>query len=122
MDQVFQADVSIVKSSECGSDIEKGSLTQSDVEALLPGNPSLVVATMTSADVTGMLEKAVDAAIAGIGSGAYPYAGALRFDVNAAGVSGMRSAGFDRVGQGWWGGPDDGGWCMVGLRDLRAAG
>ena len=41
---------------------------------------------------------------------------------NAASIRGMTNDGFVLRGEGWWGSSEDGGLCVVGLKDVSAAG
>jgi 2',3'-cyclic-nucleotide 2'-phosphodiesterase (5'-nucleotidase family) len=92
LDQNLRAQMAILKAGDCGSDLPSGSFTESDASALLPGNPTLVTMKVTGAHVVALLEEAVNATLQeeGARADAYPYAAALRFNVNAIASLGNR--------------------------------
>jgi 2',3'-cyclic-nucleotide 2'-phosphodiesterase (5'-nucleotidase family) len=86
LDQNLRAQISILKAGDCGSDLDAGTFTQSDANALIPKNPLLVTIKLKGAQVMALLEQAVDATLwkSGARSDAYPYSAGLRFNVDAS--------------------------------------
>jgi 5'-nucleotidase len=86
LDQNLRAQISILKAGDCGSDLDAGTFTKSDANALIPENPLLVTIKLKGAQVMALLEQAIDATlwVSGARSDAYPYSGGLRFNVDAS--------------------------------------
>lgn len=84
LDQNLRADMAILKAGDCGSDLASGKFTENKASTLIPANPSLVTVKLTGLQIVDILEHAVDATIRleGARSDAYPYSGALRFNVD----------------------------------------
>lgn len=75
------ADVSLQNGGGARVDLAVGTLTVDDIYKVLPFRNTLVRLTMSGAEIKAALEDAVDRVVAG-NTGAYPYAGGLRWDVD----------------------------------------
>eukprot|EP00980_Cylindrotheca_fusiformis_P007386 scaffold1525_cov142-Cylindrotheca_fusiformis.AAC.186 len=89
LDQVSKADVAVLNSGVCGSNIEAGAFELEDAQALVLKDPSLLTIRLLGSHILEALEKSVDGSLAGRPY-SYPYAAALRFDVNALSSVGNR--------------------------------
>src|SRR5690554_8078551 len=89
--QSKNADVSIQNAGGVRTDIPAGDITIGDAYTLLPFANTLTDLTMTGAEISQVLNEAVDFAHApGGSSGAYPYAAGLRWIVDMSRSAGER--------------------------------
>src|SRR5690554_7184337 len=89
--QSKNADVSIQNAGGVRTDIPAGDITIGDAYTLLPFANTLTDLTMTGAEISQVLNEAVDCAHApGGSSGAYPYAAGLRWHVDMSLPAGER--------------------------------
>ncbi|MEO1569299.1 MAG: 5'-nucleotidase C-terminal domain-containing protein [Pseudomonadota bacterium] len=87
------ADISIQNSGGVRTDLPEGDLTLGDAFNLLPFDNTMVILTMTGAEVAAVIEEAV---ADGFGSsGAYPYASGLRWDADLNQPAGSRMTNFE---------------------------
>lgn len=89
------ADISIQNGGGVRIDIATGDITLETVYTLLPFKNVLVRLTMTGSEVKSTLEDAVDSVISGTGTGAYPYAAGLRWNVDMNQAKGSRISGLE---------------------------
>jgi len=88
--QEKSADIAIQNGGGCREDIKKGDYTIADAYSMLPFSNTLFVLDMTGAQIKSVLEDALDNALVGGSSGAYPYASGLTYEVDAAKAKGSR--------------------------------
>ena len=88
--QEKSADIAIQNGGGCREDIKKGDYTIADAYSMLPFSNTLFVLDMTGAQIKSVLEDALDFALAGGSSGAYPYAAGLTYEVDASKAKGSR--------------------------------
>lgn len=113
---VAQAYVDVVNAQYGGADISLqsgggvrkalgGQVTAADVIDVLPFGNMLWILSITGAEARSMIEDGLDAVFRPGGStGPYPYAGGLRFDVDATRARGSRASNFevfDQASQAW---------------------
>ncbi len=90
-----RADACIQNAGGVRMPLKKGNITFGDAYALLPYSNTLFELDMLGSQIHGALEDAVDEAIDGgsdgeISTGAFPYAYALRYDVDSSAKKGNR--------------------------------
>ncbi len=74
----------------------QGAITAADILELLPFDGKLWRLDLTAAEVRQMVEEGLEAVLGPNGtSGAYPYTGGLRFDVDATKPKGARASNFE---------------------------
>lgn len=104
------ADVAIQNGGGCRTDIAAGNFTYEDAYALLPFSNTIVTLEMTGAQIKTVLEQALETALVGGSTGAYPYSAGLRYDVNANEAEGSRISGLEvniRLAENEWSEIDD---------------
>ncbi|KAJ9460506.1 putative 5prime-nucleotidase [Diplonema papillatum] len=84
------ADISIQNAGGVRIDIPEGNISYKVAAETLPFSNTLVVLTLTGQSVHDVLEDALDNALVGSSSGAYPYAFGLRFHVDGSAAKGSR--------------------------------
>jgi 2',3'-cyclic-nucleotide 2'-phosphodiesterase (5'-nucleotidase family) len=88
------SEVAILNAGECRSDIWQGGFWVEDAQTLLRTNLQLVILNITGSEMVRALEGAVDNALGGSNDnsqeGSYPYAGGLRYTVDASAGMGSR--------------------------------
>ena len=84
------ADISLQNAGGVRIDIPAGDITVGKVYTLLPFKNTLYRLQLTGAQVRAALEDGIDSVLNGTGSGAYPYTGGLRFDVDMNQARGSR--------------------------------
>jgi 5'-nucleotidase len=84
------ADIALQNGGGVRTDIKAGDITVGTVYGLLPFKNLLVRMTLSGTEVKSALEEGVDSVMYGTGTGAYPYAAGLRFDVDMNQVKGSR--------------------------------
>jgi 5'-nucleotidase / UDP-sugar diphosphatase len=84
------ADIAIQNGGGVRVDVAAGDYTIADAYTLLPFSNTLVTLDMTGAQIIAVLEDALEYAIVGGSTGAYPYASGLRYDVDASQNKGSR--------------------------------
>ena len=98
LDQVWSAEIAIVRSGDVATDIRHGEFTDRDAYIMLPDNLPLVTIQLSGFQIHSLLEQALAGAL---GSGtnrieSYPYAGGLRYSVTKfADASGNRAYGLE---------------------------
>ena len=83
LSQAFTADLFIQNGGGCRADITAGNFSIADAYTLLPFSNTLVTLDMTGAEIELVLEQALENALVGGDTGAYPYASGIRYDVDA---------------------------------------
>jgi 5'-nucleotidase len=83
------ADIGIQNGGGVRVDVEVGDLSMNDAFTLLPFSNTIVTLAMTGTQVKQVLEDALTSS-AGGGTGSYPYASGLRFDVDMSKADNMR--------------------------------
>jgi 5'-nucleotidase len=89
------ADLSLQNGGGARVDLAIGTLSVDDIYKVLPFRNTLVRLSMSGAEVRAALEDAVDRVVAG-NTGAYPYAGGLRWDVDLNRPFGARLANLEQ--------------------------
>jgi 5'-nucleotidase/UDP-sugar diphosphatase len=87
--------VAIQNGGSCRSDIKAGDFTLESAIILLPFSNTVVTLDMTGAKIKIVLEEALENALNGGSTGAYPYAAGLRYDVDAREEMGNRISGLE---------------------------
>lgn len=90
LEQTPTAHASIQNGGGCRTDIASGNFTFEDAYLLLPFSNTLVTLEMTGEQIKTVLEQALENALVGGSTGAYPYAAGLRYDVDANEPMGSR--------------------------------
>ncbi|NTV10117.1 MAG: bifunctional metallophosphatase/5'-nucleotidase [Zoogloea sp.] len=97
------ADIALQNAGGVREDIPAGDITLGKVYELLPFRNLLVRLTLDGDEVRAMLEDGVDSVLHGTGTGAYPYAASLRFDVDMNRAKGARISALEfRNADGSW--------------------
>ncbi len=97
------ADIALQNAGGVRVDIPAGNVTVGKVYELLPFKNLLVRLTMTGTEVKAAVEDGVDSVLAGTGTGAYPYAAGLRYDVDMNQAKGARVSALEfRKADGTW--------------------
>lgn len=119
------ADLSLQNGGGVRIDIPAGDVTVGKVYTLLPFKNVLVRVTMTGQQVRDTLEEGVDSMLGnngGTGSGAYPYTGGLRFDVDITKAKGARVSNLEIYKNNAWAAFDVAGSYKVITNDFTAGG
>jgi 5'-nucleotidase len=116
------ADLSIQNGGGVRVDLAVGTVTVGDVYTVLPFKNTLVTLTMTGAEIRAALEDAMQSVVAG-NTGSYPYAGALRWQVDLGQARGARLSALEhRNAAGQWVALDPAATYRVITNDFVAAG
>jgi 5'-nucleotidase/UDP-sugar diphosphatase len=83
LDQTPSGDVAIQNGGGCRTDIAAGDFSLESAFTLLPFSNTLVTLDLTGAQIKIVLEEALENALMGGSTGAYPYAAGLRYAVDA---------------------------------------
>ncbi len=86
----LRADAAITNAGGVRTNIDQGTITVNTAYTLLPFSNTLVEFTMSGKQIHDVLEDAVDTAIHGKSSGAFPYAYGLRYIVTSQAKKGKR--------------------------------
>ncbi len=99
----FNARISLVNAGAVRTSLPKGPITVPDIYAVLPFQNQVVRLKITGAELKQALEEALDHALTQLVTGAYPYTGGLRFDVDYTRARGERLSNLQvRNEQGQW--------------------
>lgn len=104
----FNADLSIQNGGGVRVDVPAGPVTVGTIYTVLPFTNVHVQLKATGTEIKAALEDALDNVAASNGSGPYPYAGGLRWDVDLGKAKGSRLANLQLRG-------DDGSWSAFDL-------
>ncbi len=116
------ADLSLQNGGGVRADLAAGTVTVGDAYTVLPFRNTLVTLTMTGAEIRATLEDAMQSVVAG-NTGAYPYAGALRWQVDLGRARGARLSALEhRNADGQWVALDPAARYRVMTNDFVAAG
>ncbi|MDD3355015.1 5'-nucleotidase C-terminal domain-containing protein [Zoogloea sp.] len=97
------ADISLQNAGGVRTDIPAGNITVGQVYTLLPFKNTLTRVVMNGAQVKASIEDGVDSVLNGTGTGAYPYTGGLRFQVDMNQARGSRVSSLEvRDASGTW--------------------
>jgi 5'-nucleotidase len=99
------ADIAIQNGGGVRIDFPIGNITVGNVYTLLPFKNVLVRVGMTGQQVKDTVEDGIDSMLGnngGTGSGAYPYAAGLRFDVDITKAKGSRATNLEFFSNGQW--------------------
>ena len=100
------ADASLQNGGGVRVDVSAGDVTVGDIYTVLPFDNTLVTLTMTGAEIKSAIEDALQNVATG-STGAYPYAGALRWHVDMNQAHGSRVSALEiRAANGAWGAID----------------
>jgi len=84
------ADIALQNAGAARIDMAAGDITIGTIYRLLPFKNLLLRLTLSGAELKSTLEDAIDSVLHGTGSGAYPYAAGLRFEVDMSQAKGAR--------------------------------
>ncbi|WP_415259451.1 bifunctional metallophosphatase/5'-nucleotidase [Thauera phenylacetica] len=116
------ADISLQNGGGVRVDLAAGPVTVGHIYTVLPFKNTLVALRLTGAELRATLEDAMQSVVAG-NTGSYPYAGALRWQVDLRQPRGQRIAALEhRNAQGQWVALDDAATYRVITNDFIAAG
>ncbi|GAB4216947.1 MAG: NAD nucleotidase [Rhodoferax sp.] len=102
--QAKRADFALQNAGGVRISVPAGALSMNTAFTLLPFNNTLVELDLTGAEVVAALEDGVSSVVDGGSTGAYPYAAALRWDVDMSRPKGQRLSNVqvrDKAGAGW---------------------
>ena len=86
--------------------------------ALPPGTWEREVWLLPEARGRRLIQQATELLLPGLISRGVTHLAGIAWSDNSSSIQGMRNAGFEILGQGWWGEPPNGGWCVVGLLSI----
>ena len=116
------ADLSLQNGGGVRVDLAAGTVTVGHIYTVLPFKNTLVALTLTGAEVRATLEDAMQSVVAG-NTGSYPYAGALRWQVDLRQPLGQRIGALEhRNAQGQWVALDEAATYRMITNDFIAAG
>ena len=116
------ADLSLQNGGGVRVDLAAGTVTVGHIYTVLPFKNTLVALTLTGAEVRATLEDAMQSVVAG-NTGSYPYAGALRWQVDLRQPLGQRIGALERRNaQGQWVALDEAATYRMITNDFIAAG
>lgn len=84
------ADICVQNGGGCRQDISAGDFTKDDAYSMLPFSNTIVTMDMTGTQIIALMEDALDNALFGGSTGAYPYVAGLRMDVDMNKTKGFR--------------------------------
>lgn len=116
------ADISLQNGGGVRVDLAAGTVTVGHIYTVLPFKNTLVALSLTGAELRATLEDAMQSVVAG-NTGSYPYAGALRWQVDLRQPLGQRIGALEhRNAQGQWVALDEAATYRVITNDFIAAG